>query len=57
MERTLLLVDDEENMPPHSLCCAGTSYRILRANSGEAGLELLAQNEVGVIIFTSACPE
>ncbi|MFH2139734.1 MAG: response regulator [Pseudomonadota bacterium] len=57
MERTLLLVDDEENITSALLrLLRGDGYRILRANSGEAGLELLAQNEVGVIISDQRMP-
>lgn len=57
MERTLLLVDDEENITSALLrLLRRDGYRILRANSGEAGLELLAQNEVGVIISDQRMP-
>ena len=57
MERTLLLVDDEENITSALVrLLRRDGYRILRANSGEAGLELLAQNEVGVIISDQRMP-
>ncbi|OHC83467.1 MAG: histidine kinase [Sideroxydans sp. RIFOXYB12_FULL_59_6] len=57
MDRTLLLVDDEENITSALLrLLRRDGYRILRANSGEAGLELLAQNEVGVIISDQRMP-
>lgn len=51
MERTLLLVDDEENI----VSCLVRSlrrdgYKILCANSGKEGLALLEKNRVGVII-------
>lgn len=57
MERTLLLVDDEED-----ICAALTrllrqdGYRILRANSGKEGLEVLTQYEVGVIVSDQRMP-
>ena len=57
MERTLLLVDDEENITSALVrLLRRDGYNILRANSGEAGLELLAQNEVGVIISDQRMP-
>jgi len=57
MERTLLLVDDEENITSALVrLLRGDGYRILRANSGDAGLELLAHNEVGVIISDQRMP-
>ncbi|MBU1426649.1 MAG: response regulator [Gammaproteobacteria bacterium] len=58
MERTLLLVDDEENITSALVrLLRRDGYRILSANSGEAGLALLAQNEVGVIISDQRMPE
>lgn len=57
-ERTLLLVDDEGNIVSalaRLLCESG--YKILKANSGREGLELLAQNEVGVIVSDQRMPE
>lgn len=57
MERTLLLVDDEENITSALVrLLRRDGYRILRANSGEEGLALLAQNEVGVIISDQRMP-
>jgi response regulator RpfG family c-di-GMP phosphodiesterase len=57
MERTLLLVDDEENITSALVrLLRRDGYNILRANSGEAGLELLAQNDVGVIISDQRMP-
>jgi CheY-like chemotaxis protein len=45
MERTLLLVDDEENIISSLVrLLRRDGYRILRANSGQAGLELLEHN-------------
>ena len=58
MERTLLLVDDEENITSALVrLFRRDGYRILRANSGRAGLELLAQHKVGVIISDQRMPE
>jgi response regulator RpfG family c-di-GMP phosphodiesterase len=57
MERTLLLVDDEENITAALVrLLRRDGYHILRANSGEAGLELLAQDAVGVIISDQRMP-
>jgi FixJ family two-component response regulator len=58
MERTLLLVDDEENIISSLVrLLRRDGYRILRANSGQAGLELLEHNEVGVIVSDQRMPE
>ena len=57
-KRTLLLVDDEENITSAlARLLRGNGYEILKANSGAAGLELLAQNDVGVIISDQRMPE
>jgi FixJ family two-component response regulator len=57
MERTLLLVDDEENITSALVrLLRRDGYNILRANGGEAGLALLAQNKVGVIISDQRMP-
>ena len=57
MERTLLLVDDEENITSALVrLLRRDGYNMLRANGGEAGLALLAQNEVGVIISDQRMP-
>jgi len=57
MERTLLLVDDEENITASLVrLLRRDGYTILRANSGQKGLDLLAQNEVGVIISDQRMP-
>ncbi|MBI4808078.1 MAG: response regulator [Nitrosomonadales bacterium] len=57
MERTLLLVDDEENITSALVrLLRQDGYRILRANSAAEGLVLLAQNEVGVIISDQRMP-
>ncbi len=58
MERTLLLVDDEENITSAMLRLLRVDgYKILCANSGRAGLELLTQHEVGVIVSDQRMPE
>jgi len=57
-QRTLLLVDDEAYIATlfkHLLCDEG--YRILTAASGREGLELLAVNQVDVIIADQRMPE
>lgn len=57
MERTLLLVDDEENIVSALVrLLRRDGYRILTANSGKEGLELLTQNKVGVIISDQRMP-
>lgn len=57
MEKTLLLVDDEENIIfALTRLLRRDGYRILQAGSGKQGLELLAQNEVGVIISDQRMP-
>lgn len=57
-ERTLLLVDDEPNiLSALTRLLRPNGYRILRAGSGREGLELLAQNEVGVIMSDQRMPE
>lgn len=56
--RTLLLVDDEENITSAlARLLRGSGYEILKANSGEEGLALLANHEVGVIISDQRMPE
>lgn len=58
MERTILLVDDEANiLSALTRVLRPLGYRILRAGSGREGLELLAQNEVGVIVSDQRMPE
>jgi len=58
MVRTLLLVDDEENITSAlTRLLRRDGYNILRANSGKAGLELLKSNQVGVIISDQRMPE
>lgn len=58
MERTILLVDDEANiLSSLTRLLRPQGYRILRAGSGKEGLEILAQNEVGVIVSDQRMPE
>jgi DNA-binding NtrC family response regulator len=58
MERTLLLVDDEDNIVRSLMrLLHGEGYNILTADSGQQGLELLRENEVGVIISDQRMPE
>ncbi|TCV89656.1 response regulator [Sulfurirhabdus autotrophica] len=58
MERTLLLVDDEENIASALVrLLRRDGYQILRASSGKEGLELLSKNNVGVIISDQRMPE
>ncbi len=57
MERTLLLVDDEENIASAlTRLLRRDGYQILRANGGLQGLEILAQHRVGVIISDQRMP-
>ena len=58
MTRTLLLVDDEESILralTRVFRCDG--YTVLTATSGAAGLERLAEHEVGVVISDQRMPE
>lgn len=57
MDRTLLLVDDEENITSAlARLLRRDGYHILRANSGQEGLELLVNHTVGVIISDQRMP-
>jgi len=57
MERTILLVDDEEHVSASlARLLRRDGYTILRANSGQAGLALLENNQVGVIISDQRMP-
>ncbi len=57
MKRTILLVDDEENITSSlARLLRRDGYNILRANSGQEGLTLLMQNQVGVIISDQRMP-
>lgn len=56
--RTLLLVDDEENViKALRRALRHEGYQIHSANSGLEGLELLSQHEVGVIISDQLMPQ
>jgi diguanylate cyclase len=58
VERTLLLVDDEEHVGSAlERLLRHDGYRILRANSGKQGLEILAQQRAGVVISDQRMPE
>ncbi len=57
MERTILLVDDEEHVSAAlARLLRRDGYTILRASSGQEGLALLAKNQVGVIIADQRMP-
>jgi diguanylate cyclase (GGDEF)-like protein len=57
VERTLLLVDDEEAIGASlERLLRRDGYQILRASSGRQGLEVLAQHEVGVVISDQRMP-
>jgi len=57
-ERSLLLVDDEENIiSALTRLLRREGYTIYRATSGATGLNLLSQHEVGVIISDQRMPE
>ena len=57
MERTLLLVDDEEQVGAAlERLLRYDGYKILHANSGKQGLEVLAQHKVGVVISDQRMP-
>lgn len=56
--RTLLLVDDEENViAALKRVFRRSGYRILTAGSGQEGLDLLAGNDVDVIISDQRMPK
>lgn len=58
MERTLLLVDDEDNIVRALVrLLRRDGYKLLKANSGKAGLEVLKAHEVGVVISDQRMPE
>jgi len=57
MERTLLIVDDEENiLKALARLLRREGYRILTANSAQVGLQLLEYNDVNVIISDQRMP-
>lgn len=56
-KRTILLVDDEENiLRSLERLLRRDGYHILKATSGQAGLEVLKQNAVGVIVSDQRMP-
>lgn len=58
MERTLLLVDDEQNILSALLrLLRRDGYTILTAGGGKAGLEMLEKSRVGVIVSDQRMPE
>ena len=58
MERTLLLVDDEEDVIASlERLLRYDGYNILHASSGRQGLEILAKHNIGVVISDQRMPE
>lgn len=58
MDRTLLLVDDEENiLSSLARLFRKSGYIILRANSAKEGIEILKKHPVGVIVSDQRMPE
>lgn len=58
VERTLLLVDDEADVVAAlDRLLRYDGYKILHANSGQQGLDILAQNEVDVVISDQRMPQ
>ncbi len=56
-QRTLLLVDDEQNIVSSlKRLLRRDNYRILSANSGQEGLDVLAQHPVDVIVSDQRMP-
>jgi response regulator RpfG family c-di-GMP phosphodiesterase len=57
-ERTILLVDDEENIIKALVrLFRREGYRIFKAGCGREGLELLKENEISVIVSDQRMPE
>lgn len=57
MERTLLLVDDEEAIGAAlERLLRRDGYTILRAGSGQQGLDMFSQHEIGVVISDQRMP-
>jgi EAL domain-containing protein (putative c-di-GMP-specific phosphodiesterase class I)/FixJ family two-component response regulator len=55
--RTLLLVDDEQNIISSlRRLLRGCGFNILTANSGQAGLDILSQHQVDVIVSDQRMP-
>ena len=58
MEHTVLCVDDEQNiLNALKRLLRKENYRLLTANSGQAGLDLLAGNDVHVVVSDQRMPE
>src|SRR3990172_5813871 len=58
MNKTILLVDDEENITASLVRLLHVDgYRVLTANSAGAALEQLANNKVGVILTDQRMPK
>jgi len=58
INKNLLLVDDEENiLRAIKRLCRRSGWNILTAGSGQEGLEILKENDVGVIISDQRMPE
>ncbi|MFA6921663.1 MAG: EAL domain-containing protein [Gallionella sp.] len=56
-EKTLLLVDDEENvLMALKRILRREGYKILTASSAEEGMELLAQNQISVVLSDQRMP-
>ena len=57
-QRSLLLVDDEENITRSLIrLLRQDNYKIYTAKSGEEGLEILKQHQIGVILSDQRMPE
>ncbi|MDH5258514.1 MAG: response regulator [Gammaproteobacteria bacterium] len=57
-QRNILLVDDEENITRSLVrLLRQDDYRIYTAKGGEAGLEILKQHKIGVILSDQRMPE
>jgi DNA-binding NtrC family response regulator len=57
-KHTILCVDDEQNiLNALKRLLRKEDYRLLTANSGQAGLDMLAENEVHVIVSDQRMPE
>lgn len=58
MNRTLLIVDDEPNVTSSlNRQLRRDGYAICAANSGQAGLKLLKENDIGVVLSDLMMPE
>lgn len=58
LNRSLLIVDDEPNtISSLERQLRRASYSIYSANSGEAGLRVLEENDIGVVLSDLMMPE